>query len=74
MNTALTVAVFGLLGGVLLVRLPTVLRDAKQRALWATCFTLAVCNSSATACRTFSQRSSRFGATARANRWRSSRE
>src|SRR2546421_3527277 len=43
MNTVLTVAVFGLLGGVLLVRLPTVLRDAKQRALWATCFTLALC-------------------------------
>jgi hypothetical protein len=40
---ALTVTVFALLWGVVLVRLPTVLRDAKQRAMWATCFTLALC-------------------------------
>jgi hypothetical protein len=43
MNTTLTVAVFALLWGVVLVRLPTVFRDAKQRALWATWFTLALC-------------------------------
>jgi Family of unknown function (DUF6545) len=42
-NSALSLAVFALLGGVLLVRLPTVLRGARQRALWATCFTLALC-------------------------------
>jgi hypothetical protein len=39
----LTVAVFAVLWTVVLVRLPTVLRDAKQRAMWATCFTLALC-------------------------------
>jgi hypothetical protein len=43
MNTALSIGVFALLGAVLLARSPTVLRDAKQRALWATCFSLALC-------------------------------
>jgi hypothetical protein len=38
-----TVPMFALLWGVVLVRLPTVLRDAKQRAMWATCVTLALC-------------------------------
>jgi hypothetical protein len=43
MNGTLTATVFVVLWGLVLVRLPTLLRDAKQRALWATCFTLALC-------------------------------
>ncbi len=43
MNTALTITVLVLLWGFVLVRLPTLARDARRRALWATCFSLAVC-------------------------------
>jgi hypothetical protein len=47
MSAILNMAVFALLWGIVLVRLPTVLRDPRQRALWATCFTLALCKTTA---------------------------
>ncbi|MFI7539981.1 MAB_1171c family putative transporter [Actinoplanes sp. NPDC049599] len=48
MNGALTGTVLVLLWGMVLVRLPTLFRDAQQRAIWATLCTLALAKTVAT--------------------------